>query len=145
MLDFGNRSFLSLRRVRVALAQWHNTTAGLGLLLACCSRLLSLRLSRSNTTAGLGLSPAYYMAYSTRHTRRGAGPAGDSQAGQLIETCAEAMSKKKSGKREDWEDLDVNADSRLPASHGIIFMINSLVLAAASVCKFFALFPCIIL
>ncbi len=55
------------------------------------------------------------------------------------ETCTEAMSKKKAGKREDWEDLDVNADSRLPASHGIIFMINSLVLAAASVCKFWKL------
>ena len=46
-----------------------------------------------------------------------------------------AATKKKAGKREDWEDLDVNADSRLPASHGIIFMINSLLLAAASVCK----------
>mmetsp|Transcript_57694 Transcript_57694/g.151828 ORF Transcript_57694/g.151828 Transcript_57694/m.151828 type:complete len:186 (+) Transcript_57694:52-609(+) len=51
-----------------------------------------------------------------------------------------AAAAKRKGKREDWEDLDVNADSRLPATHGFIFIVNSLLLAFAPVYLFSAIF-----
>lgn len=41
----------------------------------------------------------------------------------------------KGGRKEDWETLDVGADSRLPPAHRFVFLLNSILLAGAPVCK----------
>merc|ERR1711966_67016 len=43
-------------------------------------------------------------------------------------------------RKEDWESLDVNADNRLPASHRLVFLLNSLLLSAAPVYLFSQIF-----
>jgi len=43
-------------------------------------------------------------------------------------------------RKEDWESLDVNADNRLPASHRLLFLLNSLLLSAAPVYLFSQIF-----
>ncbi|KAJ1478715.1 translocon-associated, gamma subunit [Baffinella frigidus] len=47
---------------------------------------------------------------------------------------------KKGGKREDWEDVDTSADSRLPVAHIILFVINAVALSAVPIYLFSAIF-----